>query len=231
VCRFLPRLQPRAGGGARRWHERLCAVDDSTPRDRLVGACAQADRAAAERLLAGYPDLASRLDARDQAMLVDAAEYGGAAQVTLMAPSDEVAAVLAGYGIGEPGEEPPPRPSPAPATPATRRVAEALHAAFDTADEQALAALLHPDVRWGGGPAGCHSRAQVLEWYQGLRARGVHATVRETTIAGDTVILGLAVGLSGRAPAKGADLFYQAFTVDDDGSVVEIRGANRPETD
>jgi hypothetical protein len=300
---------------------RYGAVHDSTPTDRLLGACVQADRVAAERLLAEHPDLAGGLDALDQAMLVDAAEYRGAAPVALMLdvgfpigavrpvdgatalhaaaytgraevvglllargadldgpdrqwgatalawasvgsgerprhapdgdwpatvrllvdagarragawvagkpPNDEVAAVLAGYGIGEPDEQPP--PVPAPATPATRTVAAALRAAFDTADEQALAALLHPDVRWGGGPAGCHSRAQVLEWYQVLHARGVHATVRETTIVGDTVILGLAVSQSGRPPANGGDLFYQAFTVAD-GAVVEIRDATRPET-
>ncbi|MBL7490798.1 ankyrin repeat domain-containing protein [Frankia sp. AgB1.9] len=147
-------------------------------------------------------------------------------------PTDEVAVLLAGYGIGEPDDDASSTPAEPPAkaappTPAARRISEQLRTAFDTSDNQALADVLHPDVRWGGGPTGCHSRAHVLEWYQLLRAQGVSATVETMTIHGDTITLGLAVTHAGQTerPADPANLFYQAFTVADD-AVVEIRDAN-----
>jgi ankyrin repeat protein len=149
-------------------------------------------------------------------------------------PSEQVAALLTGYGIGEePDKEPddePSSPSPAPSAPsaatatdAARLVAERLRAAFDTADGDLLAAVLHPDVRWGSGPAGCHNRAHVVEWYQVLRTQGVRATVRETAVDGDTVVLGLAITQPGHDDRTDQpDLIYQAFRVADR-VVVEIR--------
>ncbi len=141
-------------------------------------------------------------------------------------PSDEVAVLLARYGIGAPDDDD--SSSAEPPAPAARRISEQLRTAFNTSDDQTLADVLHPDVRWGGGPAGCHSRAHVLEWYQLLRAQGVRATVEEMTVHGDTIILGLAVTHAGQTerPADPADLLYQAFTVADD-AVVEIRDADQ----
>ena len=60
------------------------AADDSTDIDHFVGACMAADRPAAERILAGHPDLPGRLTAQDRAMIVDAAERGPAGRVALM---------------------------------------------------------------------------------------------------------------------------------------------------
>jgi hypothetical protein len=82
-------------------------------------------------------------------------------------PSEDVAALLAGYGIGEADEPSPARPpgdlpdlpDPDRDPAVVRQVAERLRAAFDTADLDLLASVLHPDVRWGGGPAGCHTPA------------------------------------------------------------------------
>jgi hypothetical protein len=59
------------------------APDDSTEADRLIGAGRRADRAAAERLLAGHPGLPGELTAEDRAAIVDAAA-GPAAAVALM---------------------------------------------------------------------------------------------------------------------------------------------------
>lgn len=104
---------------------------------------------------------------------------------------------------------------------ATEAVAERLRAAFTASDPDILAGILDPDVRWGGeedAPETCHSREDVLAWYKGLYARGVRATVAETWIEGDHIILALDVhrpdGLTTRN--------YQRFTVRD-GAIVDIR--------
>ena len=60
------------------------AVDDSTDVDHFIGACMAADRPAAERILAGHPDLPGRLTSQDQAMIVDATEPGPAGRIALM---------------------------------------------------------------------------------------------------------------------------------------------------
>jgi ankyrin repeat protein len=60
------------------------AADDSTDIDRFIGACLSADRPAAERLLADYPDLPGRLAGTDQAVIVDAAGSCPASTIALM---------------------------------------------------------------------------------------------------------------------------------------------------
>ena len=75
-------------------------------------------------------------------------------------------------------------------------VAAGLKAAFSVGDLDQLAPLLARDVRWGGDEdteQTCHSRAQVLAWYQRLRAQGVRVQVLGTQIRGDTVVLLMAV--------------------------------------
>ncbi len=137
-------------------------------------------------------------------------------------PSEDVAAPLAGYGIGEADEPPPPRPADQPEDlpdqdpTVARQVAERLRAAFDTADLDLLAAILHPDVRWGGGPAGCHNRAQVLEWYRVLHAQGVTSRVTEVAVYGDAVLLGLDVTRPAEHPrADRSAHAYQVFRLAD----------------
>jgi len=106
-------------------------------------------------------------------------------------------------------------------------VAAGLTAAFSVGDLDQLAPLLAPDVRWGGDEdteQTCHTRGQVLAWYQGLRLQGVRVQVLETQIRGDAVVLRMAV----QWPRgwDGADLHRstqeQVFRVRD-GLVVDIR--------
>jgi len=290
------------------------AQDDAGEVDHLLGACAAADRRAAERLLGRHPGLMARLSDDDLAAIVHAAEAAGAPAVALMLdlgfpaaahrpedgatalhaaaysgrtevvrllldrgadvdardlqwdstalcwasvgsgeqagrpgdwtgtiealiaagaatggvwvehkpPSEEVAALLVAHGIAdddEPGE-----PASTPDVATLDRVARLLTEALETADAERFGSLLHPDVRWGGGPAGCHSRAQVVEWYQVLHAKGLRTRVIESAVRGYQVVLGLQVhrpaAVSRPAPPP---LVYQGFTVVD-GLVVEIRG-------
>jgi ankyrin repeat protein len=60
------------------------AADDSTDVDRFFGACLNADRRTAARLLAERPDLPDRLSGRDRALIVDAAGSRSAATIALM---------------------------------------------------------------------------------------------------------------------------------------------------
>jgi ankyrin repeat protein/ketosteroid isomerase-like protein len=287
--------------------------DDVTEIDRLLGACARADRAEAEALLRRDPGLAGRLSGEDRAAIVDAAESADMPAVALMLdlgfpadvhrlgdgatalhsaaymgsagvvrlliergadlgaldlqwrstalcwatvgsgeregraagdwvgtieallaagaptrdawvankpPSDEVAALLARHGIsnaGEPAEAEPPDPGPVP----VERVAERLRAAYEAGDIDLLGSLLHADVRWGWGPGGCHNRAQVLERFGVLAARGVRAEVRDVLVRGDSVLLTLRRSPSGEG-------VYQVFRVAN-GAVAEIRGYADPE--
>src|ERR1022692_1476922 len=60
------------------------APDDSTDVDRFIGAGRRADRAVAEQLLAGHPDLPDRLTVDDRAAVAEAAGSAPAAAVALM---------------------------------------------------------------------------------------------------------------------------------------------------
>lgn len=96
-----------------------------------------------------------------------------------------------------------------------------VRAAIDGHDEAAMAALLHPDARWGapGDPAPtCQNRAQVLAWYRRGWDAGVRATVTEVTVEGDKLLVGLRV----TGNPAGADR-WQVLTLAD-GLVVDIRG-------
>jgi ankyrin repeat protein len=60
------------------------ASSDDTDIDHFVGACLNADRLAAERILAGRPDLPGQLTGRDRAVIVDAAGTRPAGTIALM---------------------------------------------------------------------------------------------------------------------------------------------------
>ena len=62
----------------------LGAVEDDTDVDRFLGACLNGDRGAAERLLAGHPDLPGRLTDEDRALIFDAAAFRSAETLALM---------------------------------------------------------------------------------------------------------------------------------------------------
>jgi ketosteroid isomerase-like protein len=93
---------------------------------------------------------------------------------------------------------------------------ERLRVAYETGDLDVLGALLHPEVRWGWGPGGCHTRAQVLERFGVLRARGVHVQVRGVAVRGDSVLF----SLDGSLPGAGV---HQVFRIAEE-TIVEIRG-------
>jgi ankyrin repeat protein len=60
------------------------ATGDDTDTDLLIGACLNADRTTANRILADHPDLPGRLTDRDQAVIVDAAGSRPADTIALM---------------------------------------------------------------------------------------------------------------------------------------------------
>ena len=79
------RLAVRAGKGETAARLRaLGAAGDDTDVDRFLGACLSGDRPAAERLLAGHPDLPSRMTDGDRAVIWDAAASGPAETLALM---------------------------------------------------------------------------------------------------------------------------------------------------
>jgi ankyrin repeat protein len=154
------------------------------------------------------------------------------------APSRPVAEVLLAYGVtqdqpgeaDEPGEPPGPSSSAAELLPSSAaeplyEIAEHVRVAYDTADTELFASLLHPEVRWGGGLEGCSNRAQVLARYQGQLRQGFRAQVTATEVRGDAVVIGLAVarpadGARPRPPAA----VYQVLRVRE-GMIVSISGA------
>lgn len=81
----LVRQAVRAGNDAvARVLARAGAPDDTGDADRLIGACAHVDRAAAERILAGRPRLIEEMPATDRAAVVDAAGWERAEAVAMM---------------------------------------------------------------------------------------------------------------------------------------------------
>lgn len=106
-------------------------------------------------------------------------------------------------------------------------LAARLKVALESRDQDLLARLLAADVRWGGAedtPDTCHSRADVLQWYGDLAARGVRARVEEVLPRRDAVIMGLRITRPGPAPAGDrTDTRYQVYRVRD-GLIVDIRG-------
>jgi ankyrin repeat protein len=62
----------------------LGVPDDATDVDRFIGACLNADRDKAERLLADHPGLRGQFDDRDRAVIVDAAGSRPAETIALM---------------------------------------------------------------------------------------------------------------------------------------------------
>jgi hypothetical protein len=108
-----------------------------------------------------------------------------------------------------------------------RVLAGKLSQALETADPTLLGMLLHPNVRWGGEeetPQTCHSRSDVLTWYNGLFAAGVRARVDEVIVRENAVVLGLEV--TGRPPGPDGprtDRVFQVFRLVS-GQVADIRG-------
>ncbi len=157
-------------------------------------------------------------------LLLDAGAGRDEVWISGKPPSPQVAEVLRAYSVTEDQPEDQPGDLSSPGTGLLRELAEHLRVAYDTADLELFASLLHPDVQWGGGPEGCTNRAQVLARYQDQLSRGFRAQVTTSEVLGDAVVTGLAVA----RPAVGArpappDVIYQVFRVSD-GFIVSITG-------
>ena len=80
---------------------------------------------------------------------------------------------------------------------AVEGVARQVRVALESADLEAFAQLLDPQVRWGppgARPPPCRNRDQVLAWYRRGRQAGARAKVTEVVVEGDRIVVGLAVG-------------------------------------
>lgn len=113
-------------------------------------------------------------------------------------------------------------------TDAVRQLAGQVAAALAAADLSGYSELLDPRVTWGppgAHTATCRSREEVLSWYRRGREAGARATVTETAVAADKILVGLLV--TGRAEPGGdpdeAQPRWQVLTVRD-GRIAAIVG-------
>ncbi len=169
-------------------------------------------------------------------ILLDAGAGREGAWITDKPPSPAVAGVLRAYGVREDEtrddedktqDDDQPEESGEPSSPGgelLREIAEHLRVAYDTADLELFASLLHPEVHWGGGPEGCTNRDQVLAWYQNQLSRGARGQVTAAEVQNDAVVIGLAVARQavGARPIP-PDVIYQLLRVSD-GLIVSITG-------
>lgn len=101
---------------------------------------------------------------------------------------------------------------------------EAIRGAYETADLEAFAALLHPDVSWGEGPIACRHRDEVVAWYRRALERGLRAEA--TSVEARNHSLVLTIDFSGRSEGTDPTLVQTSYQVlhIDGGRVVEIVG-------
>jgi ankyrin repeat protein len=83
----------------------LGTPDDATDVDRFIGACLNADRDKAERLLSDHPGLRDRLDDQDRAVIVEAAGSRPAQTIALMCDLGFSPHARNSHGFGR-GEQP-----------------------------------------------------------------------------------------------------------------------------
>ena len=148
--------------------------------------------------------------------LIDAGASREGVWISGKPPSEEVAALLRGYGITpddepEVGTDDEAGRAPSLGTGVMADVARHLEAAYRDYDLDLLGSLLHPQVHWTGV---CTNSAEVLDWYRDLLADGTMAAVESVEVDADAVVLGLSVArqAKGARPAPPESL-YQVFTV------------------
>ena len=111
--------------------------------------------------------------------------------------------------------------------PSMEQLAEQIKVALHTGDTDAYSELLVPNVQWGppgDTESGCHNRHQVLQWYKRGRELGVRATVIESLVRGDKILIGMVVtGNDATRQTDGAANRWQVLTVAR-GTIVDIRG-------
>ena len=164
------------------------------------------------------------------AVLLDAGASREGVWVTGKPPSEDVAAVLARYGVTP--DEPPTdeithaaesRGATGGAEP-LEELAEQIENAYRTIDLELMASLLAPDVSWGGGSEGCSNREQVLQWYSRLANEqidiaDVDVHVRDGAIVADLTFTRPAIDARPAPPTTVSQTFRVA-----DGLIVEIGG-------
>lgn len=115
-------------------------------------------------------------------------------------------------------------------------VAESLRAALVGHDMPRLASLMDPAVRWGGdedAESTCHSRADVVRYYEGLHDAGVRAHVDEVVAHEQAIMLGTRVDWPDQddPDEERPDQFFHVFRLRN-GLVYDIRGyTDRQEAD
>jgi len=107
------------------------------------------------------------------------------------------------------------------------QIAMKVQAALQTADLNGYRELLDPNVTWGApgdNKSGCRNRDQVLAWYRRGRAKGIRASVTETVVHKDKILVGLTI-FDAQSPSNSGDQTqrWQILTLKD-GLIVDIRG-------
>jgi SnoaL-like protein len=107
------------------------------------------------------------------------------------------------------------------------QIAGQVQAALQTADLTGYRELLDPNVTWGAPDdmePSCRNRDQVLAWYRRGRAQGVRASVTETLVHNDKILVGLSIfDNQSSSDSDGQTHRWQILTVKS-GLVVDIRG-------
>lgn len=149
------------------------------------------------------------------------------------APSDEVAEILRLHGVvpavppSDLGEKTAERDSPGAdleGGSVLEELAEHLRVAYEQADLELFASLLHPLARMGDGPLACTSREEIVARYQDMTERGMRGEVVHTEATAGALILSIRYrgrATAGRDPEP--EMTHQRLEVTD-GHVTAIRG-------
>ena len=110
-------------------------------------------------------------------------------------------------------------------------LAEYVAAAFESSDLGAIRELLAPNASWGSPgqvPATCQNRDQVMQWYENGYEQGIRATVEETLVIQNHIVVGLDITQLNSGD-HGVEDRWQVLTVEN-ALIVDIRGyQNRDE--
>jgi len=98
---------------------------------------------------------------------------------------------------------------------------------LNAADLSAFSDLLDPNVTWGppgDQVSGCHSRDEVIAWYNRARHKGMAGRVTEVIVGDGALLVGLRVTGTGEAQEAG-DVAerWQVLRIRN-GRVIDIRG-------
>ena len=163
-------------------------------------------------------------------VLLEAGASREGAWITDKPPSEEVATLIARYGVtpdepqGEGSTSGPQGSGPPAVAEPLEELAEQIEHAYRTIDLELMASLLDPEVSWGGGSEGCSNREQVLQWYSRLANEQIdiadlNVRVHDGAIVVDLTFTRPAIDARPAPPTT----VSQTFRVTD-GLIVEIGG-------